>query len=483
MVAATAQYIYPFKAGTVVTQNFGQFPGGYNPWGGHTGKDFAVPIGTPIYAACDGIIEFEGWVTGEYYENPWWFLAGDMTVVLNAGAGKPSFTYGHLNETLVSVGQRVKKGQIIAYSGNTGISSGPHCHFEVLPDGWNYQNGTYGRINPDSICVYWDGKEEAAAPTSPIPQGLLTKWAIDTSNFQGDVNVAAINPDFVLVRATEGAGVTDEWYPATVRKTRNAGKQLGHYHYAHPMHFSGNTPEAEARYFIDAVKPYYRPGDKIILDWENKQSQLGRGDWALAWMDQVVAELGADPDDVWFYTYLNILTQFDGGLAPYRAKYPNLWLAYYGNEQLTSWGDPKPAYGMPSIQPGWNLVGWQYTQYGRIPGHTGNIDLSIIYDGDDMPTADEIVHAFMVKPIGDAYNGENGKPKVTVSDLFIKMWQNDMPGVSEVRDAGNGFLVLEAVNALADEVSALAAPAPVPAPAPVLAEKYEIQVVKVEDKP
>ena len=60
-------YIYPFPAGTRVTQNYGANPNnGYNPRGGHIGKDFGVPIGTDVWSPCDGVIEFEGWVTWEY---------------------------------------------------------------------------------------------------------------------------------------------------------------------------------------------------------------------------------------------------------------------------------------------------------------------------------------------------------------------------------------------------------------------------------
>jgi murein DD-endopeptidase MepM/ murein hydrolase activator NlpD len=474
----TSPYIYPFPKGTPVTQLFGQNPGGNNPRGGHTGIDFGVSVGTPIWAGCDGVIEFEGWVTGPYYENPWWFLPSDMTIVLNAGVGKPSLTYGHLNETLVNHGQYVKKGQVIGYSGNTGVSTGPHCHFEYLPDNWDYQNGTYGRLDPQDICVYWDGKPDKVDVLS-IPATTSTLWAIDTSLYQGDVDFAAVNADYGLVRATEGAGIIDPWMEASVRKIRNAGKKLGLYHYAHPMHLSGNTPEAEARYFIDHVQHLYRRGDKIILDWENRYSQLGAGWWALAWADQVVTELDADPDDVIFYTYANVLTENNAGLAVYRNKYPKLWLAAYFTEELNTWGDPEPVYGPPPVPPGWDLWGWQYTQYGRVPGYAGDLDLSIIY-GEDMALSDEdinrLVHALMVKPIGDAYNGEKGKPLVTVSDLFVKAWQSDMEGVEFGRPAGNGFLVLEAVKDVAEKVAAL--PAQIPAPAPVLADKYRIELVK-----
>lgn len=485
------KYIYPFPAGTRVTQNYGMFPGGYNPVGGHTGKDFGVNIGTPIYAACDGVIAFEGWTTGQYYENPWWFVAGTIAVVLDeSGPAQASFTYGHMDSTIVSKGDRVKQGQIIGYSGNTGQSSGPHCHFEYLPNNWDYQNGTFGRLNPDAVCVYWDGKS-ALQPAGTVvtkpatPQEDPTHWAIDISNHQADINISAINPDRVIIRASEGVGLADEWMEASVRKARNAGKAVDFYHYSHIGQLDGNTPQAEAEYFLSRIRKLWQPGDHTVLDWEARYSQLGNGAAARDWMDIVLADLGAGAEAAVFYSYLNVLTSNHDGLKPYRDKYPQLWLAWYATETLNVWGDPAVTYGKPPVPDGWDLWGWQYSQYGRVPGYTGSLDLNIIYGGETMPTSEEIVHALLVKPIGDAYNGEQGRPKVTVSDLLVKLWQYDMEGVSKGREAGLGFLTMEAVKAL--DAAVKAAPTGgtgtvTPAPAPVLADQYEVILKKV-DKP
>lgn len=483
------RYIYPFKAGTRVTQNYGMFPGGYNPRGGHTGKDYGVNIGTPIYAACDSIVAFEGWTTGEYYQNPWWFVAGTIAVVLDeTGPAKASFTYGHMDSTIVNKGDRVKQGQIIGYSGNTGQSSGPHCHFEYLPNNWDYQNGTFGRLNPDAVCEYWDG-------SVIIPQGGVTKpatpdedpthWAIDISNHQGDINISAVNPDRVIIRTSEGVGGSDAWLEASVRKARNAGKFVDFYHFSHIGQLDGNTPRAEADYFLSQVRRFWKPGDHVVLDWEERYSQLWNGQAAKEWMDRVLATLKAPADAAVFYSNLSILTTHHAGLKPYRDKYPQLWLAYYGDESMTTWGDPAVVYGTPDIPAGWVLWGWQFTQYGRVPGYTGNLDLNIIYGGDTMPTPEEVAHALLVKPIGDAYNGENGKPKVTVSDLLVKLWQDDMEGIDFKRPAGNGFLIREDIAALTETVKAIPAGKVevIPAPAPVLADTYEVILKKVDETP
>ncbi len=103
-------------------------------WGGtdfHPGIDIANDMGTPIVATADGIVEYAGWNAGGY---------GNM-VDINHGNGLMT-RYGHASQVVVTSGQHVKRGQLIAYMGSTGFSTGPHCHYEV------HVNGQ--RVNPIS---------------------------------------------------------------------------------------------------------------------------------------------------------------------------------------------------------------------------------------------------------------------------------------------------------------------------------------------
>jgi murein DD-endopeptidase MepM/ murein hydrolase activator NlpD len=86
--------------------------------GYHTGVDYAVPVGTDILAVADGKIENATW--GKSY--------GTQLVQKVEGGW---VIYAHLSKNLVKPGDVVKKGQVIAKSGNTGNSSGPHLHFEM----------------------------------------------------------------------------------------------------------------------------------------------------------------------------------------------------------------------------------------------------------------------------------------------------------------------------------------------------------------
>lgn len=92
-------------------------------WGGsdfHPGIDIANDMGTPIRATADGIISVAGWNSGGY---------GNM-VDIDHGNGVMT-RYAHASYVVVSAGQQVKRGQIIAYMGSTGFSTGPHVHYEV----------------------------------------------------------------------------------------------------------------------------------------------------------------------------------------------------------------------------------------------------------------------------------------------------------------------------------------------------------------
>ena len=103
---------------SLVTCEFGT---GY---AGHTGMDLGIPIGTPIYAVADGTVLFTRASTVDY----------GVHLAINHGGGVVTL-YAHNSKLLVGEGQEVSKGELIALSGSTGRSTGPHLHLEFVVDG------------------------------------------------------------------------------------------------------------------------------------------------------------------------------------------------------------------------------------------------------------------------------------------------------------------------------------------------------------
>lgn len=103
----------------------GSFSSGFGSrWGRkHEGVDWSCSVGTTVMASSGGTVTFAGWQNG--YGN---------TIVISHGNGIKT-RYAHLNKIAVSDGQKVSQGDTIGYSGNTGRSTGPHLHFEVLLNG------------------------------------------------------------------------------------------------------------------------------------------------------------------------------------------------------------------------------------------------------------------------------------------------------------------------------------------------------------
>ena len=106
----------------------------------HAGMDFAAPIGTEIYATGDGtVMRADAQAAG--YGNH---------IRIDHGYGYMTL-YGHLSRVKVRPGQKVKRGEVIGYVGNTGKSTGPHLHYEVIKNGENQNpiNFYFNDLTPD----------------------------------------------------------------------------------------------------------------------------------------------------------------------------------------------------------------------------------------------------------------------------------------------------------------------------------------------
>ena len=133
---------YPLKAWTTT------FPYGVKYSSGkiHKGIDGRAKIGTPVYASVPGVVVHAG---VHKFRKGWGTAFGIHVIVDNDkfkdGSAGLWAGYCHLSKVAVKVGQRVAKGDLVGYSGNTGNSTGPHLHFQILASRtWN----PYKHVNP-----------------------------------------------------------------------------------------------------------------------------------------------------------------------------------------------------------------------------------------------------------------------------------------------------------------------------------------------
>lgn len=114
----------PVKGG-ITTSGFGDT---ISRTASHNGHDWAVNTGTNVRAAAEGVVELA------YFSESYGY-----NILINHNNGFKT-RYAHLSEVKVSKGEKVEQSQVIALSGSTGFSTGPHLHFEVVKDG--------KRVNP-----------------------------------------------------------------------------------------------------------------------------------------------------------------------------------------------------------------------------------------------------------------------------------------------------------------------------------------------
>lgn len=210
---------HPMKQGTY------QVSSGYGPrWGTfHAGLDFAAPIGTPIYAAADGVV-----VEGRERYNvsgfgSWIWLDCQDSV------GK-DFIYGHVkhDEIMVKAGDRVRAGQQIGVVGNEGESTGPHLHFEVW--GWP---GRLGGAHQDPAPYLANAAQPGESTARPVGKRGGTIFGVDVSEHQDGMSLkraASEGISFAIIRTTDGTH-RDRCYRSHLEDAEGAGMLTASYHY------------------------------------------------------------------------------------------------------------------------------------------------------------------------------------------------------------------------------------------------------------
>lgn len=191
---------------------------------------------------------------------------------------------------------------------------------------------------------------------------------IDISHWQKYLNIAEIQYDFVICKATEGTNFLDSSFHGFMSKAESLGKCMGFYHFARP---EKNTAEAEAKFFYANTVKYY--GKAIpVLDWESK----GKWNvaWAKEWLDLVYSMTGVKP---MIYMSESVVNQFNWADVA-NADY-GLWVAKYKDMNIDRNYDMSMAGNKPNVK-WWKFYAlWQWTSSGRLDGYNANLDCDVFY--------------------------------------------------------------------------------------------------------
>lgn len=181
---------------------------------------------------------------------------------------------------------------------------------------------------------------------------------IDISSHQGNINFDILKSavDFVIIKATEGTGFTDSKFLRNQTEARRTGMLLGYYHFARPD--LGNTPEAEADWFLSVCKP--KKGEVLALDYEPPSYSGDTVSWCKKWLDRVYNKTGCRP-----LIYLNQTQVKNFNWKPIIDANYGLWLAAY----------------TPTLpKTPWSVVAMQQTSSsGTISGIAGRVDTNLFF--------------------------------------------------------------------------------------------------------
>lgn len=182
---------------------------------------------------------------------------------------------------------------------------------------------------------------------------------IDISSHQATLNLVDVSSSIqgVIVKATEGTNYVNPYCDGHYQQAKKCNLLRGFYHFA-----GTDKPEAEAEYFWNNCRNYFRDGVPV-LDWEGNQS--------VDWVNRFVRHL-KDISGIWCWIYANPWRFNQGGVEPNCAR----WVASYPAAshptfaQAANWNCPE-AEG--------NVVAWQFCSDGRLNGYGWDLDCSLYY--------------------------------------------------------------------------------------------------------
>lgn len=198
---------------------------------------------------------------------------------------------------------------------------------------------------------------------------------IDISVYKSDIDLHAIDYDFVINKATGGNGYVNEDCDNKIQTAIEMGKKWGVFHYFGDG-YNDNNPIEEADFFVNNCLGYIGHGI-LVLDWERGGNpNVNRVDMALAWLNHVFERTGVRPI---IYMSLSLLNALDW--SPVIAGGYGLWVAAWpqNNNVIPNYGIDPASDPNPHWDGTVNDVLWQFTSTGRLNGYGGNLDCDFFY--------------------------------------------------------------------------------------------------------
>lgn len=376
---------HPMKQGTY------QVSSGYGPrWGTfHAGLDFAAPIGTPIYAAADGVV-----VEGRERYNVSGFGSW-IWLDCQDSAGK-DFIYGHVKHDgiMVKAGDRVRAGQQIGVVGNEGQSTGPHLHFEV----WG-SPGRLGGAHQDPAPYLANAVHPGGPVARPVgKRGGGTLVGTDISEHQNGMSLkraASEGISFAIIRTTDGT-YKDSCYRSHLDDAESAGLITAAYHYLRNPS-EGTTVAQQVQASLEVM------GDKKRPVWIDVETPAGLH------VDHIRAcKREFEKHGVRVIGCYSYVPYWEGSIAPHEPdshEFGAFWVAAYGQNP---YGKPRDIYPGDQHRQ-WNHslgnqkpVMWQYGSNAQVAGYSVDInayrgskaELKALFSGkpapDEEPTEEEM---------------------------------------------------------------------------------------------
>ena len=261
----------------------------------------------------------------------------------------------------------------------------------------------------------------------------MTLDGIDISSYQSGIDLTVVPCDFVIIKATQGAGYVNPDCDRAYQQAKRAGKLRGTYHYV-----GGGNAVAEADYYVNNIKGYLRDG-LLAIDWEAEQnSAWGNEAYLEQLVRRVIERTGVKP------LIYSMASRYAQVAAVAKKLDCGLWIAEYADMNPTGY------QAHPWREGAYACAIRQYASTGRLNGWGGNLDLNIAYMTREQwakyvnPGGKPAPAPAPSKPSAPAKKSED----TIAAEVIAGKWGNGQDRVNRLKQAGYNPATIQAkVNA------------------------------------